>query len=259
MHEDKMFLLNKADNIVYSTQRDEAGELVRVGVWDPEARVCTPDVETGSAPELYPFKVDQADHCESGLEAFKHIVPVLTKLASTLKKTPAELRIYDPFFCTGAVVQHLGSLGFSSVYNRCEDFYKVQREGRVPAFDVLVTNPPYSEDHVERLFEFAEKSQKPWLLLLPNYVLNKPFFLQIASKLSFILPARRYLYRTPKGGRDKSCMRKDRKTSPFITFWYCHADSRGCRLQGCTLKTRANIPALFLPETKPRKRAKLGP
>jgi len=98
MHDGNLFLLDKAENIVYSTERDESGELVRIGVWDSKSRLCTPDVKTGLAPKLYPFQVDQADHCESGLEAFKHIVPVLTKLASTLKKTPAELRIYDPFF-----------------------------------------------------------------------------------------------------------------------------------------------------------------
>jgi len=147
------------------------------------------------------------------------------------------------------------------VYNRCEDFYKVQRDGLVPEFDVLVTNPPYSEDHVEKLFEFAVKSQKPWLLLLPNYVLNKPFFLGLVKRPIFILPARRYLYRTPKGGRDKDCMRKDRKTSPFITFWYCDIDSQGCKTEGCTIvKKRANIPRCFLPEIKPqRKKFKVGP
>ena len=37
---------------------------------------------------------------------------------------------------------HLRNLGFASVINPCEDFYKVIADGRVPLHDVLVTNPP---------------------------------------------------------------------------------------------------------------------
>ena len=36
-------------------------------------------------------------------------------------KAPSKLRIYDPFYCAGAVVKHLGELGFPHVYNKCED------------------------------------------------------------------------------------------------------------------------------------------
>lgn len=42
-----------------------------------------------------------------------------------LDTTKAALRIYDPFFCEGRMVAHMASLGFESVYNRNEDFYKV--------------------------------------------------------------------------------------------------------------------------------------
>lgn len=39
-------------------------------------------------------------------------------------------------------------IGFSNVYNKKEDFYKVIENNRVPEYDILITNPPYSEDHV---------------------------------------------------------------------------------------------------------------
>jgi hypothetical protein len=35
-----------------------------------------------------------------------------------LGTTKSELKIYDPFFCEGRMVQHLNKLGFSSVYNK---------------------------------------------------------------------------------------------------------------------------------------------
>ena len=43
----------------------------------------------------------------------------------------------------------------------------------MPKYDILITNPPYSEDHKEKILEFCSVLTKPWFLLLPNYVANK--------------------------------------------------------------------------------------
>ena len=58
----------------------------------------------------------------------------------------------------------------TQVHNECADFYQCVDDGTVPAFDVLVTNPPYTAsapsrgsgslfrgttDHVERLLRFC--------------------------------------------------------------------------------------------------------
>lgn len=40
--------------------------------------------------------------------------------------------------------------------------------GKLPEFDVLVTNPPFSGDHIERTLAFALACRKPWFLLLPQ-------------------------------------------------------------------------------------------
>jgi hypothetical protein len=52
------------------------------------------------------------------------VVPLLELLAAKLNKTKAELAIYDPYYCAGAVKIHLGRLGFPNVYNECENFYE---------------------------------------------------------------------------------------------------------------------------------------
>ena len=44
-------------------------------------------------------------------------------------KEPAQLQIYDPYFCNGAVARHLAKLGFPLCYNRNEDFYAVLASG----------------------------------------------------------------------------------------------------------------------------------
>lgn len=48
------------------------------------------------------------------------------------------------------------------------------KNGTVPEHDVLVTNPPFSGDHVPKILSFcAHQGAKPWFLLLPNYVYLK--------------------------------------------------------------------------------------
>jgi hypothetical protein len=56
----------------------------------------------------------------------------------------------DPFYCEGAVVKHLNSLGFQSVIHKNEDFWNHVQRKSVPDYDVLVTNPPFSGEHKVR-------------------------------------------------------------------------------------------------------------
>lgn len=85
----------------------------------------------------------------------------------------------DPYFCAGSCVTHLSRLGFKDVYNRNEDFYAVAAAGRCPEFDVLVTNPPFSGDHMRRALEFAASCGKPWALLMPDFVAKKSYFSEV--------------------------------------------------------------------------------
>lgn len=122
------------------------------------------------------FAAAEDDHCETAPEAYGHVVPLLHALAAELGVPPAELRIYDPYYCNGAVVRHLAALGFGAVINRNEDFYANVEAGRVPEHDVLLTNPPYTEPHPERLLRFCAEASVPWLALMPNWVCTKGFY-----------------------------------------------------------------------------------
>jgi hypothetical protein len=171
------------------------------------------------------FATDADDHCETAPEAYRDIRAALELVARRLKKPSRELRIYDPYYCDGAVVRHLGALGFPLVHNENRDFYAEQAAKRVPEHDVLVTNPPYSSDHVQRLLHFVESNGRPALLLMPNYVAGKAFFR--AEEYSFLVPKKRYHYWVPKGLRSKDRQSKEGhvstlgiRTSPFISFWF---------------------------------------
>jgi hypothetical protein len=96
-------------------------------------------LKTSSAGSIaFPYAVNTDDHCETGADAYTDVAPLLALLAAQLGKEPAALRVYDPYYCAGAVKRHLGAQGFHRVYNECEDFYQRVKEASVPPHDVLV-------------------------------------------------------------------------------------------------------------------------
>ena len=80
------------------------------------------------------------------------MVPLLKILGNSKKN---EHVLYDPYYCDGAVKRNLQQLGFPNVHHVKEDCYDVWKRGTLPAFDVLVTNPPYSSAHVRKVEGFS--------------------------------------------------------------------------------------------------------
>lgn len=177
-----------------------------------------------------PFDTVEDDHCETSSTAFAHIVPFLVLLAKKLKKQPNELVIYDPYYCAGSIVQHLNRLGFPRVHNVPEDFYEVISNKTIPEHDVVLTNPPYSGNHFERLLDFLKSNGKPFLLLLPSHFSKRPAFQEATSlqkEMVYLTPKERYHYWTPLGRRpSEDKKRKHRnihlgsRNSPFVSHWF---------------------------------------
>jgi hypothetical protein len=165
--------------------------------------VVTPAIATE-----HPFICEPRDHCETPFEAYRDIEPFLYRLSVALGKTKAQLKVYDPFYCEGSVKVHLKRLGFDSVYNENEDFYKRIEEKCVPDFDVLVTNPPFSGNNMQRILDFVRDSGKPFLLLMPQFVTRKGYYLEWLKTLQakkiipplFVGPLKKaYLFAAPRG------------------------------------------------------------
>jgi hypothetical protein len=205
----------------------------------------------------FPFPVDPDDHCESPIEAYRDVAPFLFVLDAHTYSNPtkststdATLRIYDPYYCDGAVIRNFLALGFPNVYNRKENCYSMweavlsaEANGNniLNNFDVLVTNPPYSEDHIERLIQFVTsdvfvRSQKPWFLLLPQWVHKKDYYINATTKSNtkgqrhdwprntqpfYIIPKKRYVYTPPPKFRLPTKSDVHKKSSPFVSMWYC--------------------------------------
>eukprot|EP00048_Salpingoeca_helianthica_P020694 m.7968 g.7968 ORF g.7968 m.7968 type:complete len:244 (-) comp5137_c0_seq1:185-916(-) len=174
-----------------------------------------------SALPTYPFETDFCDHFETPLEAYQHIVPMLEALCAHLKRPKKKLQIYDPYFCTGKMREHLRAVGFPLVFNEPEDFYAVVKADEVPSYDILLTNPPYSGDHKERCLQFCVQSGLPFALLMPCYVSVKQYFTASGAKPFYIVPNRTYQYLHPTGaGHDES---------HFESMWFVCANTPGTK------------------------------
>lgn len=181
----------------------------------------------------FPFESQYADHFESPARAYEDLAPLLRRVAARLcsggespRSSCESVRIYDPFYCDGAVVDRLANVGFPNVLNECVDFYARVSEGTVPAHDVVVTNPPYSGEHKERSLRWAasENGGRPWFQLLPNYVATKGYFGKLfpgstsptpaaVEPVVFLVPSAKYEFEHPEGtGKD---------ASPFFSVWFC--------------------------------------
>ena len=169
------------------------------------------------ATARHPFVVTAvSDHAETPAAAYEDLRPFLEAVGDA----PT---IYDPYYADGGVARRLGALGFGQVINRNRDFYEDLRTGNLPSHDALVTNPPYSADHVERLVAHVSETRKPFALLVPTYVLGRAYWRAAAARLDpapfYVCPHRRYGYLPPAWARRDASAPET--TAPFHTAWFC--------------------------------------
>jgi len=168
------------------------------------------------------FEVDYNDHFETPLVAYIDIDLILVAIAKSLGKTKNNLIIYDPYYCHGQMIKHLTSLGYVHIINNNTDFYADVKDKKIPEFDVLVTNPPYSGDHKQRLLSYLQTITKPSLLLLPAYIATKAYWKAFSSseeqqnsserRYAYLLPSDSYQYQHPD--------QTGKSQPPFYSAWF---------------------------------------
>ena len=200
---------------------------------------------------VFPYEVNPDDHCESPMTAYADIRPVLDLFVRQQRGTAfqsnhanskggagagADICIYDPYYCNGRVADHLEGLGYPNVYNKKEDCYAVWNDpGRYPTYDLFLTNPPYSDDHIERLMAHVtsthfQQNKTPWLLLMPTFVHKKEYYQRLTAHSGqaplYVVPHKRYIYAPPRKFRTKTLSATHKKSSPFVTMWYLWGGSK---------------------------------
>mmetsp|Transcript_7401 Transcript_7401/g.11218 ORF Transcript_7401/g.11218 Transcript_7401/m.11218 type:complete len:371 (-) Transcript_7401:620-1732(-) len=154
--------------------------------------------------------------------------------------TIQSLRMYDPYYCNGRTLRLLQGLGFQNVIHQKRDFYKDVANQTVPSHDVLVTNPPYSQNHKEQCLTFAMEQLltkgRPFFVLIPNYVANKEYWRALLTQYEntvkntkqhlqshdddslsiqvvYLIPPEPYEYDHPEG--------TGHEIPPFASLWFC--------------------------------------
>lgn len=186
-------------------------------------RVRNDDVSSSSSNNNnYNFEVDYNDHFETPLNAYEDILPFIESIATILNKSLDDIIVFDPYYCQGSMIKILKSLGIKTIINKNEDFYQMILDNKVPEYDIIITNPPYSGEHKQKLLNFLLSNIiKPFALLLPCYIATKNYWStfinnnQIQSNnISFlyVLPPESYNYNHPEG--------TGKSIPPFYSTWF---------------------------------------
>ena len=184
-----------------------------------------------------------------------------------------DLVVYDPYYCKGGIKIALGALGYRNVHNEDVDCYTAWKAsagspGAVPKYHVLLTNPPYSADHIRRVVHYAIKSGKPWAMLLPSNVLQRDWFVSITEKskckMVFVAPFSRYSFVVPDSDTSTSTSTSGESThTPLATIWFIGGVDKGMvkRMQAAFERRGSNTRARLATTQSelPRKILKLLP
>ena len=182
-------------------------------------RMGGPGVER-SGPFGWEGTCEATDHAETCHEALADIAPFV-RVQNELAGASGGPTVYDPYYCDGASGRRLRKLGFGRVVHEPEDFYARVASGTVPAHDVVVTNPPYSGDHLMRCVRWCVASGRPWFLLMPNYVATRKDYAREVAGAFYVVPRRQYTFEVPALVNGGAGIHGFSRISPFPTLWYC--------------------------------------
>ena len=175
----------------------------------------------------------------------KKISPLLDGFISLLNPniTKETCKLYDPYYCNGRTKVLLQQLGYTShnIIHEKRDFYKDMHDRTIPKHDILITNPPYSNEHKIQCLQFCRdnlsRHKVPFFILMPNYIACKQYYKNIITRtkttttttttkeddkeereneesdILYVIPSTPYEYEHPDGtGKD---------IPPFHSLWYC--------------------------------------
>lgn len=96
--------------------------------------------------------------------------------------------------------------------------------------------------------------KRPWFLLLPNWVHKKDFYVEATRDIRpfYLVPKKRYVYEPPKSFREAKKSDVHKKSSPFVSMWYCFGGTvaQNERLVQRFLQTMGDNPECSLARSK---------
>jgi len=146
-------------------------------------------------------KFAEPDECYTPENAIFPLLPFLSK----------ENMIWDCAFGSGLLAEHFNKHGFNVVGIKNYDFLKEDSD-KIANFDIIITNPPYSQK--DKFLERAFEINKPFAFLLPLTALEgiKRSKMFKDKNIQLIIPNRRINFVIPS----------KKSSSWFATAWFCY-------------------------------------
>lgn len=129
-------------------------------------------------------------------DPFDEIYTPIEGVYPLLSIIPKNWVIWESCYGDGDLKRHLEYFGYTVIGSKDEDFFKTSKDN----FDIIVTNPPYSNkrDFIDRAFQF----EKPFAFLVPLTTLEgkKSMELFNEKRIQLVIPNRRINFIPGKKG-----------------------------------------------------------
>ncbi len=116
---------------------------------------------------------------------------------------PEDKIIWEPFYLDGDC--HLNKMGFNVIHKNL-DFFKSNFG------EIIVSNPPFSikKQVLEKMYEL----DKPFILIMPCFVLTTKYYEKFISKTSLLIPNKRIQFSKDGKTFENKCS--------LDCFYYCY-------------------------------------
>ena len=187
-------------------------------------------------------KFSKPDECYTPEEAIYPLLPYLENFKI----------IWDCAFGSGRLAEHFNKFGFNVVGLDNYNFLKEDSE-KIAKYDVIITNPPYSQK--DKFLEKAFEIGKPFAFLLPLTTLEgiKRSKMFKENHIQMIIPNRRINFENPIRTKE----RKKKSSCWFATAWFCYKFNLPKDLMFVELKTKEGGTNFTLPKGNPEKQESL--
>ena len=147
------------------------------------------------------YKTTAKKFKDDDYETTKEILEMLLPYIKNFNK------IYDPFYCNGAVKKYWEELG-KKCYNEKLDAFDRQHPDD---FDIIISNIPFTIK--QKCMELFFELKKPFIILMPVAAMGSKWINKYFEKLQFIIPHKRLNF--SKNGKMGA-------GSWFDTCFYCY-------------------------------------
>ena len=92
--------------------------------------------------QQHSFDTNVLDHCETPRAAYEHLREFLDVLGQSMKISTSSMRVWDPYYCDGAVKRIFTEMGFDNIIHECGLLPTHRKQHEYPSARGTSDQPP---------------------------------------------------------------------------------------------------------------------